>query len=97
MNIYVGNLSFYAEEGDLLDLFEKYGEVDSAKIIMDRETGRSRGFGFVVMSTDDEANSAIEALHESEFLGRKLVVNQARERTQQRNDRRPRNDNYRRY
>ncbi|MDG5767425.1 RNA-binding protein [Balneolales bacterium ANBcel1] len=76
--IYVGNLSFKTSEDQLLELFTEYGDVSSAKIITDRETGRSRGFGFVDMGDQGEANEAIEDLHESEFMDRVLVVNQAR-------------------
>ena len=80
MNIFVGNLPFRLEESEFRGLFEEYGEVASAKIIMDRETGRSRGFGFVEMTNDDEANAAIEGLNEAEFQGRNIRVNQAEER-----------------
>ncbi|TVQ68016.1 MAG: RNA-binding protein [Balneolaceae bacterium] len=76
--IYVGNLSFKTSEDQLLELFSEYGEVTSAKIITDRETGRSRGFGFVEMSDDAKAGEAIQELHESEFMERDLVVNEAR-------------------
>lgn len=80
MNIHVSNLSFDATDKDLNELFGQYGEVVSAKIITDRETGRSRGFGFVEMSTDEAAQAAIEALNKSEFSGRTLNVNEARPR-----------------
>jgi len=76
--IYVGNLSFKTGEDELLELFSEYGEVSSAKIITDRETGRSRGFGFVEMNDDSQADAAIEELNESEFMERALVVNKAR-------------------
>lgn len=99
MNIYVGNLAFAAEEDELTDLFEQYGEVASVKIIIDRESGRSRGFGFVEMDDDDEAQSAIDALHQSEFLGRTLIVNEAKERKKTNNNYRNNNrgggNNYR--
>ncbi len=85
MNIYVGNLPFGISEEDLKEAFEQYGQVDSARIIMDKFTNRSRGFGFVEMSDNGEAQAAIEALHESDMGGRSLVVNEARPRT----DRRP--------
>ena len=78
--IYVGNLSFKTNEDQLLDLFSEYGDVTSAKIITDRETGRSRGFGFIDMDSENEADSAIEDLHETEFMSRALVVNKARPR-----------------
>ncbi len=76
--IYVGNLSFKTSEDQLQELFSEFGEVASAKIITDRETGRSRGFGFVEMNDDSEADSAIEDLNEAEFMDRALVVNKAR-------------------
>ncbi len=76
--IYVGNLSFKVNEDQLLELFSEFGDVSSAKIITDRETGRSRGFGFVEMSDEGEATQAIEDLHEADFMERALVVNKAR-------------------
>ena len=79
-NIYVGNLAYSVEDAELQALFEPYGEVRSAKVIMDRDTGRSRGFGFVEMIDDDEAQEAIEALNGSESGGRRLTVNVARPR-----------------
>ncbi|MDA3851641.1 MAG: RNA-binding protein [Spirochaetaceae bacterium] len=81
-NIYVGNMSFNAHENDLQDLFAQYGEVSSVRIISDRDTGRSKGFGFVVMEDSSAAEAAISSLNESEWLDRKIVVNVARERTQ---------------
>ena len=76
MNIYVGNLSWGMSDQDLENLFAEHGSVTSAKIITDRMTNRSRGFGFVEMS--DGAEAAIEALNETEVEGRKLVVNESR-------------------
>ena len=76
MNIYVGNISWGMTDQDLENLFSEHGTVTSAKIITDRMTNRSRGFGFVEMS--DGAEAAIEALNESEVDGRKLVVNESR-------------------
>ena len=76
MNIYVGNLSWGMSDQDLENLFAEHGSVTSAKIITDRMTNRSRGFGFVEMS--DGAEAAIKALNEAEFDGRKLVVNESR-------------------
>ena len=76
--IYVGNLSFKTSEEQLLELFSEFGDVASAKIITDRETGRSRGFGFIEMDDDGQADEAIEELHDSEFMDRALVVNKAR-------------------
>jgi RNA recognition motif-containing protein len=80
MNIYVGNLNFNLGEDELKGIFEKYGEVTSVKIITDKYTGRSKGFGFVEMADDDAANQAIEELNGTELSGRNLKVNQARER-----------------
>lgn len=80
MKIFVGNLPFRASDEDLRGLFEGYGSVDSARIVTDRETQRSRGFGFVEMSDDAAANSAISNLNGSSFMERDLVVNEARER-----------------
>ena len=81
MNIYSGNLSYQSADEDLNTLFQEYGDVASAKVIRDRETDRSRGFGFVEMESDDEAQNAIDALNGQEFMGRKLVVNESRPRT----------------
>jgi RNA recognition motif-containing protein len=80
VNIYVGNLPFGVDNAELEDLFTEHGSVSSAQVIMDRETGRSRGFGFVEMEADDAARAAIEALDGAEVGGRRLKVNQARER-----------------
>lgn len=81
MNIYCGNLSYQSADEDLNTLFQEYGDVTSAKVIRDRETDRSRGFAFVEMDSDDEAQNAIDALNGQEFMGRKLVVNESRPRT----------------
>lgn len=89
MNIYVGNLPFRFDSDDLAAAFRPYGEVHSAQVITDRETGRSRGFGFVEMPNDDEARRAIEALDGSDMGGRRVNVNQARPR-EERPRRRPR-------
>ena len=78
MNIYIGNISWGLTDQDLENVFAEYGTVDSAKIITDRATGRSRGFGFVEMS--DGAEAAIEALNGTEVDGRELVVNESRPR-----------------
>ena len=78
MNIYVGNISFKASEADLSQAFSEFGEVVSVKIIKDRDTGRSKGFGFVEMVNDDEGAAAIEALNGSEIEGRALRINEAR-------------------
>jgi RNA recognition motif-containing protein len=77
MNIYVGNLSFRATSDDLERLFGQHGQVDSAAVIMDRDTGRSRGFGFVEMGNNDEARRAIQELDGFDHDGRKLRVNEA--------------------
>ncbi len=79
MNIYVGNLPFRTTSDDLERLFEEHGTVQSAQVITDRDTGRSRGFGFVEMP-DDAARKAIEALNGADFEGRPLTVNEARPR-----------------
>ena len=80
MNIYVSNLSFHTSEEDLKDLFEKYGTVNSAKIIMDRETNRSRGFAFIEMPSTEEGNAAITGLNQKDIQGRPLSVSFAREK-----------------
>src|SRR4051794_35716297 len=80
MNIYVSNISFHTSEDDLKNLFSKFGAVTSAKIIMDRETNESRGFGFVEMQSAEEGNKAIEGLNGKEIEGRALSVSVARER-----------------
>ncbi|MAU65040.1 MAG: RNA-binding protein [SAR202 cluster bacterium] len=80
MNIYCGNISYDTSEDDLRDLFAQYGEVAGVRVIKDRDTGRSKGFGFVDMNNDDEAKEAIEALNEKDFMGRALRINEARPR-----------------
>ena len=77
MNIFVAKLSYGTTGDDLQSLFEQYGDVDSAKVIMDRETGRSKGFGFVEMPNDEEGQSAISELNDSELDGRTIVVKKA--------------------
>ena len=79
-NIYVGNLPWSFKDDSLKELFEEHGEVTSAKVIVDRMSGRSRGFGFVEMDDDAAGESAIEALNDSDQNGRNLRVNQARPR-----------------
>ncbi len=76
-SIYVGNLPFVTTPEELRELFESYGEVISAKVITDRDTGRSRGFGFVEMESDSDANAAIAELNGSQLQGRALRVNEA--------------------
>lgn len=80
INIYVGNVSFKSSDDDLKDLFEQYGRVENAKIIMDRATGRSRGFAFVEMIDREDGLRAIEELDTKDFMGRSLRVNEARPR-----------------
>ena len=78
MNIYVGNISWNLKDQDLSNLFATYGEVTSAKIVTDKFTNRSKGFGFVEMANDDQAQAAIAALNGSEVDGRNIVVNESR-------------------
>lgn len=82
MQIYVGNMAYRSTEEGLKDLFEQYGEVKSVKLITDRETGRAKGFAFIEMNNDSEANTAIENLNGKEFDGRTLRINEARPREQ---------------
>ncbi len=78
--LYVGNLPYQVSNADLEQMFAQYGEVQSAQVVVDRETGRGRGFGFVEMSNDAEASAAIDGLNDQENGGRRLVVNEARPR-----------------
>ena len=87
MNLYVSNLGFHVSDDDLRNLFAEYGDVSSAKVIMDRETGRSRGFGFVEMTSDDAGKKAIQELEGRELEGRRISVTVARPKTEK-------NDNY---
>jgi len=80
MKLYVGNLSFSTSESQLREMFEAHGEVTSASLVMDRETGRPRGFGFVEFASDEQARAAIEALNGKNLDGRDLTVNEARPR-----------------
>lgn len=80
-NLFVGNLPFSTGSPDLEELFAQYGTVTRAQVITDRDTGRSRGFGFVEMDSDDEAKEAIEALNGTDIDGRQINVNVARERS----------------
>jgi len=89
MNIYLGNLSYSATENSIRDLFEGYGSVTTVKIVTDKFTGSSRGFGFVEMANDDEAQKAIAELNGKEFEGRKIVVNESRPRETTGRDNRP--------
>lgn len=79
--LYVGNLPFSVNDQVLFDTFAQYGEVESAKVITDRETGRSKGFGFVEMSTEEEALSAVNTLNGRDYEGRPLTVNEAKPMT----------------
>jgi len=82
MNIYVGNLSYETTEEDLKEAFKAFGEVNSVRLIKDKYTDRSKGFGFVEMPDEAQAKSAIEGLNEKDLKGRNLKVNEARERTE---------------
>jgi RNA-binding proteins (RRM domain) len=88
MNMYVSNLSFHTTDDDLRKLFEEFGTVSSSKVITDRDTGRSRGFGFVEMGSEEEASKAMKALNNKELEGRAMSVTVAREKA-------PRSDNKR--
>ncbi len=89
MNIYVGNLSWDISNDELNNIFSEFGEVSNSNIIMDRNTGRSKGFAFIEMDDDGAAKSAIEALNGTEIKGRNVVVNEARPREE-----RPRRNDY---
>ncbi len=93
MEIYVGNLAWSASEQELSDTFGEYGTVEKATIIVDRDSGRSRGFGFVTMNDNEQGNAAIEALNGIELGGRALKVNEARPR-EERPPRRERRDDW---
>ena len=80
--LYVGNLSYNTGDSNLQELFAPFGTVSSAQVIMDRETGRAKGFGFVEMGTDQEASAAIAALNGKEIDGRAITVNEARPKTE---------------
>ena len=84
MNIYVGNLPYSIDRDQLREIFAAYGEVAAARIVTDRETGRSKGFGFVEMADNAQAQAAIDALNGSDIGGRKAVVNEARPREERR-------------
>lgn len=86
-NLYVGNLPYSMNQSDLQSLFEAHGTVQSAQVIMDRDTGRSKGFGFVEMSNDSEAQAAIDGLNGKEIDGRPLTVNEARPREERKGPR----------
>mgnify|MGYP003312283465 CR=1 FL=1 len=86
MDIYVGNLAWSAHDQDLSDTIAKFGELSSAKIITDRDSGRSRGFGFVTMPNDEEAKKAVESLNEKEFMGRYMNEREATQRQERPRD-----------
>jgi RNA recognition motif-containing protein len=88
MNIFVSNLSFRISDDDLKSLFEEYGAVKSAKVITDKFSGRSRGFGFVEMDAEEEANKAIEELNQADYDGKTIQVSVAKPRTENPNRRR---------
>lgn len=98
MNIYVANLSYGVNDADLKELFEEYGQVSSAKVIMDRMSGRSRGFGFVEMDDNDHGQKAIDELNQCEYDGKVISVNVAKPRTDRSeggfSNNRGNNDNY---
>ncbi|MFN8777643.1 MAG: RNA recognition motif domain-containing protein [Flavobacteriales bacterium] len=87
MNIFVSGLNYSLTSAELTELFNQYGAVTSAKVITDRETGRSRGFGFVEMADDEEGRNAISALDQAEVKGRRINVKEAEERAPRSNDR----------
>jgi cold-inducible RNA-binding protein len=90
VNIYVGNLAFTTTDHDLRQLFEPYGMVDEIRVIVDRDTGRSKGFGFIEMPDRTTATTAIAGLHGTELAGRTLTVNAAKPRAPRREPSRPR-------
>ncbi len=90
MNIYVGNLDYKIDEDDLKGVFEEYGSVSEAKIITDKMSGRSKGFGFVIMDDDSDAKKAINELNGATVKNRQIVVNEAREKTSSNNNNRRR-------
>ena len=92
MNIYISNLNYKVNDSDLMQLFEEYGEISSARVIMDRFTGKSRGFGFVEMPDDIAAQKAIKELNQAEHEGKIITVNEARPKE----DRTRNNQNYNR-
>jgi RNA recognition motif-containing protein len=96
MNIYVGNLHYEINEEFLKTVFEEYGAVDSAKIIIDKYSGKSKGFGFIEMPNENEGLKAVEALNGKEVKGRNLKVNQAREKSETNFKKTPKHKSYNR-
>ncbi len=94
MNIFVAKLNYDTNESTLQSAFEQFGEVDSVKIIMDKFTGRSKGFGFVEMASDDEGQAAIDALNDQELDGRTIVVKKAEPRERRSNNNNRFNNRY---
>ena len=94
MNIYISNLSYGVKDAGLFDLFSAYGEVTSAKVITDKFSGRSRGFGFVEMSDEEAGQKAIDALNNTEYDGRTISVNVAKPREEKPRNFAPRNNRY---
>lgn len=101
MNIFISNLNYSIRDHQLQDLFSEFGEIASARVIMDRETGRSRGFGFVEMTSDSDAQNAIDTLNGKEVEGKAINVTEARPREEKprrnNNDRFPRRENNKRW
>ena len=94
MNIYVGNLAYKVTEDDLKELFEEFGQVDSVNLVTDKFSGQSKGFGFVEMPDNSEADEAIKSLNGQAVQGRTVKVNQAKPRSNHRPQRRPNNNRY---
>ena len=92
MNIYVGNLPYSVRNDELREAFEEFGTVDSAEVIFDRRTKRSRGYGFVEMGNDDEAHDAIQALNGADFQGRELRVDESKPKGEKQKSNKPRNN-----
>ena len=88
MKLYIGNLSYSTTEQEIVDLLAQYGTADSVQLIKDRHTGQSKGFGFIEMNDNSEADAAIKALNDSNFKGRKLKLNQAQPRDKSKHRRR---------
>ena len=94
MNIFIAGLSYSVNEADLSTLFEEYGTISSAKVIMDRDSGRSKGFGFIEMENKEDANKAISELNGAEYDGRTISVSEARPRLERNNNSYRNNNRY---